>query len=293
MDLSIIIPSYNTKEFLRSCIKSILEEKSINLKLEIIVVDNASIDGSSEMIEKEFPNIILIKNKTNLGFSKANNLAIKKAKGRYILFLNSDTVLGKNVLKNMVDFMDENKTVGAATCKVKLLNNQLDDACHRGFPTPWNSFCYFSGLSKIFIAKRLLDGYNLGWMNLNKTHEIDACAGAFMIVRREVGEQVNWWDEDYFWYGEDLDFCYRLKKKGWKIFFVPTVSILHYKGVSGGIKNISKNLTTADPNTKKLANKARFEAMRIFYRKHYQKSYPKIITWLVDKGIFAKEKLTL
>lgn len=289
VDLSIIIVSYNTKDFLFRCLKSVFENAPKAYTWEIIVVDNASTDGSIDVIKSS--KLKIISNEKNVGFSKANNIGVKEAKGRYILFLNSDTVVYPNTLEQMIKFVDAHKEAGAATCKVKLLNGKLDDACHRGFPTLWNSFCHFTGLSRLFIGKKLFGGYNLGWIKLRKIHQIDACAGAFMIVRKEAGVEVGWWDEDYFWYGDDLDFCYRLKEKGWKIYFVPTVSIIHYKGVSGGIKKVSKNLTTADLKTKKLAQKARFEAMRIFYSKHYRDKYPKLLSWIVDKGIFLREKI--
>lgn len=289
IDISIIIVSYNTKEFLARALNSLFDAiKGSSLTAEVIVIDNASIDQSAEMVEKEYGKVIFIKNKENLGFSKANNIGIKKAKGKYLLFLNPDTILSEKTLERMIEFMEENQIAGAATCKVELTNGKLDDASHRGFPTPWNSFSYFSGLSKIFPKTKIFGGYNLGWENFNKTHQIDACAGAFMMVRRQAGEEIGWWDEDYFFYGEDLDFCYRLKQKGWKIFYVPTVSIFHHKSVSGGIKDISKAVTTATKETKILATNARFEAMEIFYKKHYLKKYPKIVTWLIMQAIFVK-----
>ncbi|MBI2430668.1 MAG: glycosyltransferase family 2 protein [Candidatus Levybacteria bacterium] len=282
--LSIIIVSYNTKDILQACLESVYRNLPKDAT-EVIVVDNASTDGSVEMVEKEFPKVIAIENKENVGFSKANNIGLKKAEGKYILFLNSDTVVCKNTLDEMIVFMDSYPHAGAATCRVELANGRLDDASHRGFPTPWNAFCHFSGLSRIFPKSRIFAGYSMGWEDLSKIHEIDACAGAFIIVRRIAGEEVNWWDEDFFWYGDDLDFCYRLKEKGWKIYFVPTISIMHYKGVSSGIKEISEHLTTADKDTKRRATEARFEAMKIFYKKHYQKKYPKFFTWLVLKGV--------
>ncbi len=291
IDLSIIIVSYNTKDLLKKCIESIFETKE-NLSLEVIVADNNSQDGSSEMVSGNFKDVVLIKNRQNYGFSKANNIGVKKSSGKYVLFLNSDTLVHKNTLVFMVKFMDEHKNAGAATCKLVMPDGQIDDASHRGFPTPWNAFSHFSGLSKIFGKTKLFGGYNLGFMNLEKTHEIDALAGAFMMVRRIAGEQVGWWDEDYFFYGEDIDFCYMLKQKGWKIYYVPEVSILHYKGVSGGIKGVSKDITTADSQTKKRSTQARFKAMRIFYKKHYENTYPKFITKSVYLGIFLKQKLS-
>jgi len=290
MDLSIIIVSYNTKEFLINCIKSITDTvKSVSC--EIIVVDNSSSDETIKELSKlktKIPNIKLIENKENQGFSKANNQGVKIAKGKYILFLNPDTVIHENTLQIMFEFMEENKKVGAATCKVLLPNGQIDDACHRGFPTPWNAFSHFTFISKAFPKTKVFGGYKLSYLDINTTHEIDACAGAFMMVRREAGEQINWWDEDYFWYGEDLDFCYRLKEKGWKVYYVSNTSILHYKGVSGGIKSVSKHLTTADEKTKEMAIKARFEAMRIFYKKHYKNKYPFFVNWLTLQGINLK-----
>jgi len=292
IDLSIIIISYNTKDFLKKCTSSI-KRTTKNLNYEIIVVDNASLDNSLNMLKEQFPEVITIASKENIGFSKANNLGVEKSKGKYILFLNPDTVVYKETLLNMVKFMDGHKDVGAATCKLVMPNGKLDDASHRGFPNPWNSFCYFSGLSKMFPSSKLFGGYNLSWLNLSKTHEIDACAGAFMIVRREAGEKIGWWDEDYFFYGEDLEFCFRLKEAGWKIYFVPSISVLHYKGVSGGIKKVSKEITTANIETKKRATAWRFDAMEIFYRKHYQNKYPFFLTWLVNLGINLKRWIAL
>lgn len=289
IDLSIIIVSYDTKDYLKECLHSLLRDQSKKFSYEIIVVDNASKDRTLEMVEKEFPKVILVKNKDNFGFSKANNIGVSRSHGRYVLFLNPDTIIYPNTLDVMISFMDKHEDVGIATCKVIMPNGKLDDSCHRGFPTPWNSFCYFTGLSRVFSHSKLFNGYNLGWKNLNEDHEIDACAGAFMIVCKEAGESLKWWDEDYFWYGEDLDFCYRLKRKGLKIYFVPQVSVLHYKGVSGGIKVISKHLTTADEKTRIRATKERFEAMKIFYKKHYEDIYPRFLSWFVYKGIALKE----
>jgi len=295
IDLSIIIVSYNTKDFLKKCIESIQDGIGSKLKYEIIVVDNASSDGTVEEIksfDKLRTRFKFIANDKNLGFSKANNIGVKHATGEYLLFLNPDTIINPETLETMIDFMDKNKDAGAATCKVVLPNGEIDDSSHRGFPTPWNAFCYFSGIYKIFPKSRFFSGYTLGFMDLSKTHEIDSGAGSFLLVRREAGEDIGWWDEDYFFYGEDLDFCYKLKQKKWKVYYVPTVFILHHKGVSGGIKEISKEITTADAKTKKLATKERFSAMRIFYKKHYQEKYPKFITWFIFGAINLKERLT-
>jgi len=295
IDLSIIIISFNTSELTVACINSIKEHVK-DISYEIIVVDNASKDDSVKAISDlatQIPQLTVIANKENSGFSRANNIGIKQSSGRYVLFLNSDTVVPEKTLETMLRFMDEHKDAGAATCFVRMPNGQLDDAAHRGFPTPLNALWHFSGVAKILSHSMFFNGYHMAWKNLDKTHEIDALAGAFMIVRREAGEQVKWWDEDYFFYGEDIDFCYLLKENGWKIYFVPEVEILHYKGASGGIKKESEKVTTASLETKRWVTKQRFGAMRTFYKKHYHNKYPKIITWAILKAIEMKKKKAL
>lgn len=293
VDLSIIIVSYNTKAITLACIESIPRTLK-KVSYEIIVVDNASADGSVEAISKfkiPHPKFQLIKSKENVGFSRANNIGVKESSGRYVLFLNSDTVVYEETIDGMVKFMEAHKDAGAATCFVELPNRKLDDAAHRGFPTPWRALAHFSGLAKTFSHTKLFGGYNLGWEDFSRIHEIDALAGAFMLVRRIAGKEIGWWDEDFFWYGDDLDFCYRLKERGWKIYFVPQYKILHYKGVSGGLKKVSRHLSTADKETRRRAITARFAAMKIFYDKHYKDKYPWFVTALVRAGILAKQQI--
>lgn len=297
IDFSVIIVSFNTREYLYKCLSSIKQFTSENLNYEIIIVDNNSNDGSEKEFKNpkiNFKNYKWIQNTENAGYSKANNIGVKAAKGKYLIFLNSDVeLLQTNTFEKMVAFMEMHKNAGAATCFVELPNKTIDDASHRGFPTPWNAFCHFSGLGKLFANTKIFNGYHLGYQNLNKIHEIDALAGAFMIVRDNAGRDIGWWDEDYFFYGEDLQFCYDLKKIGWQIFFVPSVKILHHKGISGGIKSISENISKADRNTRINIQKARFAAMRIFYSKNYLHQYPRWLTGLVLKGVAFKEWLAL
>jgi len=289
LDVSIIIITYNSFDTIRQCLDSI--EKTVKKSsFEVIVVDNASSDGSVKEIQNS--KFKIIRNKENLGFSKANNQGIKiSQKSRYVLFLNPDTVVYKNTIDGMIDFMDKTPDAGAATCFVELKNGKLDGSCHRGFPTPLRSMFYFIGLCKVFPKSKFFAGYNMTYLDFNRTHEIDALAGSFMITRREVGEKLNWWDEDYFFYGEDLDFCFRIKKLGYKIYFVPQYRALHYKGVSSGIKKVSKDISKATKETKLFATKHRFNAMRIFYKKHYKDKYPWIINSLVNIGISIRERI--
>lgn len=290
-DVSIIIANYNTANYLDTCLSSVKDSGSPSLSFEIIVIDNASTDGSIDLVRANHPDVVVVSNDRNVGFSAANNQGLRRARGRLILFLNPDTIVPRQALKTMVHFMDSTPAAGATTCRVELPDGRLDDGAHRGFPSPWNALCYFSGVYKLFPRSRLLTGYTLGWMDTAAVHEIDALVGAFMLVRREAGDQAGWWDEDYFFYGEDLDFCFKLKQAGWKIMYVPDVSITHYKGASAGIKRRSARVTTASRDTKLTAMRARFDAMRIFYRKHYVGVYPRHVTWLVLRGIDIKERL--
>ena len=278
MKLSIIIVHFNTPGLLEQCLNSLIE-KRLPGDWEVIVVDNAS------TIFKQYANVQIIKNKENLGFSKANNIGIQKSSGQYVLLLNPDTVVSQRAIRRVIDYTDQHTDGGVATCRVELSGGELDDACHRGFPTPWNAFCHFSGIASLFPHSTIFNGYHLGYQNMHKIHEIDACAGAFMLIRRSAGEEVNWLDEEYFWYGEDIDICYRLKQKAWKVLYIPDVKIVHYKGMASGIKKQTAGISKADEFTKAGAQKARFDAMRIFYRKHYLHQYPRGITFIVDKGI--------
>ena len=298
LDLSIIVVTYNSFGTINQCIKSIIQTIKKH-SFEIIVIDNVSSDDTIKLVQNltsvgSRPKFKFILNKDNVGFSIANNQGIKaSSKSHYVLFLNPDTIVYEKTIDGMIDFMDKNSDAGAATCFVELKNGGLDDSCHRGFPTLARSLFYFTGLSKIFPKSKFFSGYNMTYLNLAKTHEIDALAGSFMIVRRNVGERLGWWDEDFFFYGEDIDFCFRIKKLGYKIYFVPDFKVLHYKGVSSGIKKVSNEMSKATRETKLFATHHRFNAMKIFYKKHYEKKYPKFINWLVLRVIDLKSYLAL
>lgn len=287
MRLSIIIVSYNTRELLKKCLESAVNCQLLADSFEIFVVDNASTDGSVEMVQKEFPQVNLIASDKNLGFAKANNLALKQAQGDYILFLNPDTVVPLETLPAMLKFMEENKDVGIATCKVELANGLLDWDCHRGFPTPWASLTRFLGCCKVFPKSKIFNQYYLGYLPMDKIHEIDSCAGAFLLTRREVLNEIGFWDEDYFFYGEDIDLCFRAKKAGWKVVYNPNAKIIHYKGASSGIKKTTQKVTKATSESRQKALRASVDAMRIFYDKNLKGRYPAIVDILVYAGIWA------
>ncbi len=293
--LSIIIVNFNTQNFLNECLESLFAHYRSNIKnteYELIVVDNASKENIGGFLRKQYPEVAFIQRKENGGFATANNEGIAKSSGKYVLLLNPDTIVNEKVLSRMIEIFESDDQVGVTTCKVLLKSGALDDACHRGFPTPWRALCQFSGLSAIFSNSLFFNGYHLGYQHMDRVHEIDSCVGAFMMIRRQVGEEVEWLDEDYFWYGEDLDFCYRVKEKGYKILFIPDVSILHYKGVASGIKKHSQYFSTASRETKEKATKARFEVMKLFYEKHYQHKYPSFMKWFVLTGIELKYQIT-
>lgn len=292
--LSIVILNYNTKKLTLDLLNSIEENYGSEVKsgkFQVITADNASPDNSIDELrtfEKKtiIKDFIACDNKANLGFSKGNNRAIKFAAGQYVLILNPDTLAHKDTLNRMVDFMDQHPEAGAATCKILYADGSIDPNCVRGFPTPWNSFCHFSGLSKLFPGLKLFNGYlQYGWRDMNLVQEVEAIEGAFMIIPKEFGDRIGWFDEDYFFYGEDLQLCFDILKSGKKIFYVPDVSITHFGGASSGIKKQTLKLTTADIETKKRVQKFRFEAMRLFYKKNYSKKYPAIFRFVVFKAI--------
>lgn len=284
MDLSIIIVSFNTKELLADCLNSI-KTAIKNLKVEVFVIDNHSFDGTIQMVKKNYLWVNLIENKINVGFSKANNQALKIAKGKYILILNPDTKLFPDTISKMIKFMDANQDTAVSTCKVQLPNGQLDKDCRRHFPTPWRAFTHFSGLSKIFPHSKLFDQYYLGYLSENKEHEIDSCVGAFMFVRTSAIKKAGYFDEDFFFYGEDLDWCWRFKEAGYRVIFTPITKIVHYKGAASGIKSHTKHLSKATRESKIKVLKESIRAMELFYKKHYLEKYPSLINLLILSSI--------
>lgn len=279
MDLSIVIVSYNTLELLRNCLNSIFNNtKDINF--EVWVVDNQSKDGSADMVEKEFPQVKLIKNNINGGFSQANNLALSQVKSRYSLILNPDTIVPEGTLKTCVEYMDIHEDIGCLGCKVVKPNGDLDRACKRGFPTPWNSLSYFLKLDKIFPNSKKFGGYNATYIHEDEESEIDCLVGAFMMVRKQTIDKVGLLDDTFFMYGEDIDWCYRIKEAGWKNYYYPKVKIIHYKGES-----------SKKQSTKMIG--VFHKSMIIFYNKHYKNKYNFLVTALSHLGVYTKWGLSL
>ena len=288
MKVSVVIVNYNTSEQLKDCLNNLLSQ---GIELEIIVVDNASSDDSVEMVRTNFPNVKLVEAKENKGLAHGSNLGLEVATGDYVLYLGSDAYPEKGVIEGMVEFMDKNINIGISTCKLVLRNGSLDMDAHRGFPTPWASLTHFTKLNSLFPKSKFFNQYFLGYEDFTRPHEIDLCISHFMMVRKKVFDRVGRWDEDFFVFGEDVDFCYRVKKAGWKIMYLPQFTAIHYKGVSVGIRKESQDISKASSETKVRMKRSTTDAMKLFYRKHYSGVYPKIIQSLVFLGIDLLSKL--
>ena len=231
-DISVVIVNYNVKDLVDHCISSIYTANTHNHKIEIFFIDNNSIDGSVNLIRNKYPDINVIVNDKNIGFSKANNIALRRIQSEYVLILNPDTVLEEGSFEKLINFCKINENVGAVTSKLILENGKLDFACKRSFPTLAVAVPRMLGLSKLFPTSKIFGKYNLTYLDVNKTYEVDSICGAFMFIPKKVLDVAGLFDEDYFMYGEDIDLCYRIKSKGFKIFYYPDVTTIHYKGVS-------------------------------------------------------------
>ncbi len=270
-DISIVIVNYNVKDHLDTCLSSIFKSNNKKYNIEIYVIDNNSIDGSRDFIKTKYPQINYIENEINLGFSKANNIALKKVTGKYILLLNPDTILEEGTFEKLIRFCEDNKDVGAVTSKLIMANGKLDLACKRSFPTLSVALPRILGLSKAFPKSKTFGKYNLTYLNEDETYEVDAICGAFMFIPKKVLDEVGLFDEDYFMYGEDIDICYRIKKKGYKIFYYPEVKTVHLKGES------TKKTGLAYVNNF-------YGAMNIFVKKNLGGSF--ILSLITRLGVF-------
>jgi GT2 family glycosyltransferase len=257
VDLSVIIVNYNVRAFLESALVSV--RKAMNgISGEIIVVDNASDDGSVEMMQQKFPDVQLIANRKNLGFAAANNQAMRQSRGTYLLLLNPDTLVQEDTFRVMIDFLEHHPGVGMAGCKILNPDGTLQLACRRSFPTPWVAFTKVSGLSSLFPHSQLFGKYNLAYLSPDQSYEVDAISGSFMFLRKSVFDTVGGLDEQFFMYGEDLDWCYRIKNSGSKIYYVHSTQIIHYKGESARRSDIDEV-------------KLFYQAMRVFVQKHLRR----------------------
>jgi len=259
MDVSVVIVNYNVRDFLKNALLS-LRRSLEGLQAEIFVVDNASDDGSVDMMRADFPDVHLIANSVNAGFAKANNQALTLSTGRYLLLLNPDTLIQEDTIRTLIRFFEEHADAGMAGCKILNPDGTLQLPCRRSFPTPWVAFTKVSGLSALFPKSKIFAKYNLTYLDPDDTYEVDAISGSFMMLRRSVYEAIGGLDESFFMYGEDLDWCYRVQQSGWKLYYVPDTKIIHYKGESTKRSSIDEV-------------KVFYNAMRLFVRKHHTGSF--------------------
>lgn len=258
-DLSIIIVSYNTRELLRNCLDSIYTNTR-QISFEIIVVDNSSIDGSPEMVRRDFPLVKLLVNQRNVGFSKAANQATEESHGRYILFLNSDTLILPKSLELLVKFMGSHPRTGAVSPLVLNPDGSPQFSCGRSFPTLSTEFFKFAFLDRIFSKSRCFGKYLLSYWDHKSTRDVELLSGSCLMTRSEIVHKGGKMDEDFFFFGEDIDWCFRIREIGWNIYLYPESKIIHYGGESYR-------------KEKELIHFHYYENMSKFFLKHYGRSH--------------------
>lgn len=283
LDLGIVIVNWNTRDLLRECLRSVQASQG-DFTCRVVVVDNASSDGSADMVRAGFPDVALIASAENEGYPRANNRGLRAlgfAQGcadedapRYALALNPDTVLPPGALGEMLAYMDADATIGVAGPKLVLPDGSLDLACRRSFPTPEISFYRMVGLSRLFPRSRRFGRYNLTYLDPDVETEVDSVVGAFMLVRRAAIQQVGLFDETFFMYGEDLDWAFRIKQAGWKVMYNPRVTVTHVK--------------RAASRQSRRAQREFYRAMLLFYRKHYRQTTPWWLHSLILLGLALK-----
>lgn len=277
--LSVIIVNYNVEYFLEQCLYSV--RKSLKgIDGEVIVVDNNSVDGSLKMLKEKFPEITLIANKENTGFSKANNQAIRISKAEYVLLLNPDTVVEDDTFRKVIEFMDEHPDAGGLGVRMVDGQGKFLPESKRGLPTPITAFYKIFGFSGLFPKSTRFGRYHLGFLDEFEVHEVDVLSGAFMLLRKSVLEEIGLLDEEFFMYGEDIDLSYRIQLGGYKNYYYPHTRIIHYKGES--TKKSSVNYVFVFYN-----------AMIIFARKHFSQKRAKTFTFLINIAIYFRAFLAL
>jgi GT2 family glycosyltransferase len=274
LDISIIIVNYNVEHFLEQCLKSVRTAVQ-EVDAEVFVVDNISVDGSVAMVKEKFPEVILIENKDNVGFSKANNQAMRIAKGRYVLLLNPDTVVEEDTFVKTIKFMDETPDCGGLGVKMIDGKGVFLPESKRGLPTPSVAFYKIFGFSKIFPKSKRFGKYHLGYLPMDEVNEIEILSGAYMMMRKDALDKVGLLDEDFFMYGEDIDLSYRIVLGGYKNYYFPHTSIIHYKGES--TKKSSVNYVFVFYN-----------AMIIFAKKHFSAKNAKTFSFLINIAIYLR-----
>ena len=279
MKLSVIIVNYNVRYFLEQCLYSV-RKAAEGIESEVFVVDNNSVDGSVKMLEDKFPEVRLIANKANHGFSRANNQAIQEASGEYVLLLNPDTVVEDDTFSKVVQFMDEHPDAGGLGVKMIDGKGKFLPESKRGLPTPDVAFYKIFGLSRFFPRSRIFGKYHLGYLDMDKVHEVDVLSGAFMLIRKSVIDEIGMLDETFFMYGEDIDMSYRITQAGYRNYYFPGTRIIHYKGESTKKGSINYVLVF-------------YNAMIIFARKHFSLKNARIFSLLINLAVYLRASLAI
>jgi len=272
--ISIVIVNYNVKEYLEQALISI-KKALVNFSHEIFVVDNASVDGSVPYIRQRFPEIRLISLNENIGFGRANNIALKKAEGEYIILINPDTVVQERTFSELLQFFEDHPDAGAVTCKIIDSNGSFSVDCRHSIPTPMIAFWKVIGFSKLFPRSKIFAKYNLTYLDENETYAVPAVSGSFMMIRKKVLDRAGHFDERFFMYCEDIDLCHRINEEGFRIYYVPTTQIVHYKGESTKKDNLDYI-------------KAFHQSLYQFFQKYYGKSHIQLFRWVIVLGIFFR-----
>ncbi|MEI6522856.1 MAG: glycosyltransferase [Bacteroidota bacterium] len=278
-DLSVIIVNYNVEYFLEQCLLSV-EKAAKNIDAEIFVVDNNSVDGSVNLVKEKFPFVKLIENKKNTGFSFANNQAIKESQGKYVLLLNPDTLVEEDTFEKIITFMNTHQDAGGLGVMMVDGKGIFLPESKRGLPTPMVAFYKIFGLSALFPKSKIFGRYHVGYLDKNKTHEIEILSGAFMLLRKKVLDEIGLLDETFFMYGEDIDLSYRITKAGYKNYYFPETKIIHYKGES--TKKSSVNYVFIF-----------YRAMIIFAEKHFSQKNAKTFSTLINLAIYLRAALAI
>jgi GT2 family glycosyltransferase len=278
-DLSVVIVNYNVAYFLEQCLNAVLAA-SKTLKVQVFVVDNNSVDGSVEMVQSKFPQVHLIANKENVGFSRANNQALVISDARYLLLLNPDTVVEEDTFSKIVSFMDEHPDGGGLGVRMVDGKGRFLPESKRGLPTPMVAFYKIFGLSKLFPKSKRFGRYHLGYLSEFDTNEVDVLSGAFMLMRKETLDKVGLLDETFFMYGEDIDLSYRIQLGGFKNYYFPETKIIHYKGES--TKKSSVNYVFVF-----------YRAMVIFAKKHFSQNNAKLFSMAIHLAIYLRASISI
>jgi O-antigen biosynthesis protein len=274
LQLSVIIVNYNVKHFLEQCLFSVFRALK-NIPSEVFVVDNNSVDGSVALIMEKFPEVKLIRNKTNTGFAVANNQALKQAQGKYMLLLNPDTVVQEDTFTKCLHFMEGHPDAGGLGIKMLDGKGNFLPESKRGLPTPGVAFYKIFGLSRLFPNSKKFGQYHLTYLDKDKTHEVAVLSGAFMLIRKEALDKTGLLDETFFMYGEDIDLSYRITQAGYKNYYFAGSSIIHYKGES--TKKSSVNYVVVF-----------YKAMAIFANKHFSQKNAKVFNLLIHLAIYLR-----